>query len=126
MQQIQNSLEIEVNSDGIIAQYEGYFGLKEIDWAAMKEKYGNIYRMDRILKAEGESPDDYKVAKQADTLMLFYNLDKTRVDQILEDLGYQLPADYLEKSFVLSKTDVSWFDFVTNCSCPIGRNGAIP
>lgn len=53
MQQIQNSLEIEVNSDGIIAQYEGYFGLKEIDWAAMKEKYGNIYRMDRILKAEG-------------------------------------------------------------------------
>ena len=58
--------------------------------------------------------------------MLFYNLDKTRVDQILEDLGYQLPADYLEKSFVLSKTDVSWFDFVTNCSCPIGRNGAIP
>lgn len=56
MQQIQNSLEIEVNSDGIIAQYEGYFGLKEIDWTAMKEKYGNIYRMDRILKAEGESP----------------------------------------------------------------------
>ncbi len=49
------------------------------------------------------------MAKQADTLMLFYNLDKTRVDQILEDLGYQLPADYLEKkSFVLSKTDVSW------------------
>ena len=37
MQQIQNSLEIEVNSDGIIAQYEGYFGLKEIDWTAMKE-----------------------------------------------------------------------------------------
>ncbi|MGE9788611.1 glycoside hydrolase family 65 protein [Enterococcus faecalis] len=100
MQQIQNSLEIEVNSDGIIAQYEGYFGLKEIDWAAMKEKYGNIYRMDRILKAEGESPDDYKVAKQADTLMLFYNLDKTRVDQILEDLGYQLPADYLEKNLL--------------------------
>ncbi len=28
MRQIQNSLEIEVNSDGIIAQYEGYFGLK--------------------------------------------------------------------------------------------------
>ena len=55
MQQIQNSLEIEVNSDGIIAQYEGYFGLKEIDWTAMKEKYGNIYRMDRILKPK-ENP----------------------------------------------------------------------
>ena len=33
--------------------------------------------------------------------MLFYNLDKTRVDQILEDLGYQLPADYLEKIFYI-------------------------
>lgn len=33
--------------------------------------------------------------------MLFYNLDKTRVDQILEDLGYQLPADYLEKIFCI-------------------------
>ena len=92
----------------------------------MKEKYGNIYRMDRILKAEGESPDDYKVAKQADTLMLFYNLDKTRVDQIFRRFRVSVACGLFKKSFVLSKTDVSWFDFVTNCSCPIGRNGAIP
>ena len=52
-------------------------------------------------KSRRRIPDDYKVAKQADTLMLFYNLDKTRVDQILEDLGYQLPADYLEKIFCI-------------------------
>ncbi len=30
--------------------------------------------MDRILKSEGDSPDRYKLAKQADTCMLFYLL----------------------------------------------------
>ncbi|MGM0218894.1 hypothetical protein IGI43_002004 [Enterococcus sp. AZ126] len=100
MKDIRKRLSIEVNEDGIIAQYEGYFDLKEIDWEKAKEKYGNIYRMDRILKAEGQSPDDYKVSKQADTLMLFYNLNKEKIDEILGELGYDLPADYLEKNLL--------------------------
>jgi trehalose/maltose hydrolase-like predicted phosphorylase len=54
--------------------------------------------MDRILKAEGKSPDAYKLAKQADTLMTFYNLNKTEVDQLLKQMGYQLPEDYLRKN----------------------------
>jgi len=100
MNDIRKRLSIEVNDEGIIAQYEGYFDLKEIDWEQAKEKYGNIYRMDRILKAEGQSPDDYKVSKQADTLMLFYNLNKEKIDEILEELGYDLPEDYLEKNLL--------------------------
>ncbi|WP_375270051.1 glycoside hydrolase family 65 protein [Enterococcus sp. DIV0212c] len=100
MNDIRKHLSIEVNEDGIIAQYEGYFDLKEIDWEHAKEKYGNIYRMDRILKAEGQSPDDYKVSKQADTLMLFYNLSKEKIDEILEELGYDLPEDYLERNLL--------------------------
>ncbi|MHC5228492.1 glycoside hydrolase family 65 protein [Enterococcus sp. LJL99] len=100
MDQISHLLSIEVNDEGIIAQYEGYFDLKEIDWDAAREKYGNIYRMDRILKADGKSPDDYKVSKQADTLMLFYNLNKERIDRILAELGYDLPSNYLEKNLL--------------------------
>ncbi len=34
--------------------------------------YKRIERLDRILKAEGDSPNKYKVSKQADVLMLFY------------------------------------------------------
>ena len=100
MDNISHLLSIEVNDEGIIAQYEGYFNLEEIDWTAAKEKYGNIYRMDRILKADGKSPNDYKVSKQADTLMLFYNLNKERIDRILTELGYELPRDYLEKNLL--------------------------
>jgi trehalose/maltose hydrolase-like predicted phosphorylase len=95
---ISGKLFLDINPEGIIAQYEGYFDLKELDWEYYKKKYGNIYRMDRILKAEGLTPDEFKVAKQADMLMTFYNLDKTEVDSLIADLGYTLPEDYLQRN----------------------------
>lgn len=105
-EQIKQHLQLEINAEGIIAQYEGYFALKEVNWEAYRAKYGNIYRMDRILKAEGKTADDYKVTKQADTLMTFYNLDKEHIDRILADLNYSLPIDYLEKNlaYYLART----------------------
>jgi trehalose/maltose hydrolase-like predicted phosphorylase len=69
-----------------------------LDWDYYRQKYGNVYRMDRILKAEGKSADAYKVAKQADTLMAFYNLNKDEVDKLLFDMGYELPMDYLQRN----------------------------
>ncbi|MDA3905971.1 MAG: hypothetical protein PF484_07835, partial [Bacteroidales bacterium] len=68
--------------------------------------YENIYRMDRILKSEGKSADDYKVAKQADTLMTFYNLPEEEVNIILNRLGYSLPEDYLNRNlhYYLNRT----------------------
>lgn len=95
---ISKKLNLIISEDGIIAQFDGYFELEELDWDAYREKYKNIYRMDRILKSEGKTPDDYKVAKQADTLMLFYNLTKDEVNKVLERLNYQLPEDYLSKN----------------------------
>ena len=95
-----------MNEQGIIAQFDGYFDLLELDWEYYRKKYTNIYRMDRILKAEGKSPDDYKVAKQADTLMTFYNLTKKEVDTLLHTLGYKMPLDYIEKNlrYYLART----------------------
>jgi trehalose/maltose hydrolase-like predicted phosphorylase len=54
--------------------------------------------MDRILKAEGKSPDAYKVSKQADALMTFYNLEKDEIDALLKGMGYDMPEDYVEKN----------------------------
>ncbi len=106
MAKIKHQLGLEINDEGIIAQFEGYFDLKDLDWAHYKEKYGNIYRMDRILNAEGASADEYKVAKQADSLMIFYNFSKEQVRLILEDLDYDLPADYVERNlqYYLART----------------------
>ncbi len=95
-----------VIQDDILSQYDGYFDLKELDWEEYRNKYGNIYRMDRLLKAEGKSADEYKVAKQADTLQLFYNLDKKDIDEILKSLNYHLSNDYLTKNlkYYLART----------------------
>lgn len=97
---IRHKLNLIIDENGIIAQFDGYFGLEELDWDHYREKYGNIYRMDRILKAEGKSADNYKVAKQADTLMTFYNLDESTVTRLLQQMGYTLPEDYLMKNLL--------------------------
>jgi beta-phosphoglucomutase family hydrolase len=103
---IASRLNLVISPDGIIAQYDGYFDLKELDFDEYRKKYGNIHRMDRLLKAEGKTPDEYKVAKQADTLMAFYNLSKEEVDSLMERLDYSLPADFLIKNlnYYLART----------------------
>lgn len=96
---ISSNLLLSVRDDGIIEQFSGYFDLEELDWDAYREKYGDIHRLDRILKAEGKSPDAYKLSKQADLLMAFFNLGFDEVSNILSRLGYKLPGDYVSKNF---------------------------
>jgi trehalose/maltose hydrolase-like predicted phosphorylase len=79
--------------DGIISQFEGYGDLEELDWAAYRARYGNIQRLDRILRAEGNDPNRYKIAKQADTVMLFFLFPDTELRGIFERLGYGYRAD---------------------------------
>ena len=67
-------MTVPFHGDAIISQFDGYDRLLEFDWDGYRQRYGNITRLDRILKAEGDSPDRYKLAKQADVLMLFYLL----------------------------------------------------
>ena len=63
---------VPFHDNGIISQFEGYEELEELDWEFYRAKYGNIQRLDRILRAEGDTPDRYKLSKQADALMLFF------------------------------------------------------
>jgi trehalose/maltose hydrolase-like predicted phosphorylase len=74
---------------GIISQFEGYDQLEELDWDAYRAKYGNIQRLDRILRAEGDDPDRYKVTKQADAVMLFYLLSSEELQELFDRLGYE-------------------------------------
>ncbi|GAA0545579.1 glycoside hydrolase family 65 protein [Actinomadura livida] len=75
--------------DGVISQFDGYADLEEFDWTGYRERYGDIRRLDRILEAEGDSPNRYKVSKQADVLMLFYVLSPGELDDVLRPLGYE-------------------------------------
>ncbi|WDN90264.1 hypothetical protein BuS5_03235 [Desulfosarcina sp. BuS5] len=94
-------MNVIVDSNSIISQFDGYMDLEELDWDKYRKKYGDIHRLDRILKAEGKSPDDYKLAKQADVLMMFYILSPEEVGNILNRLGYKIddPLDLLKKNY---------------------------
>jgi len=96
---IKSGVALHVSDEGVVEQFLGYFGLDELDWEHYREKYGDIHRLDRILKSEGKSPDDYKLAKQADFLMTFYNLGSAEVKRTLDGLAYDLPEDFALRNF---------------------------
>jgi len=54
--------------------------------------------MDRILKAEGDSPDNYKVSKQADVCMLFFLLTTKEIEELFTGLGYPFHDSMVRKN----------------------------
>jgi trehalose/maltose hydrolase-like predicted phosphorylase len=94
---------VPFHGDGIISQFEGYDELEELDWEAYRARYGNIQRLDRILRAEGDEPDRYKLAKQADTVMLFFLFVRDELQQLFERLGYAYDDD-------LARRNVAYYD----------------
>jgi trehalose/maltose hydrolase-like predicted phosphorylase len=96
---ITKKMFVPMSKNGIIHQFEGYMRLKELDWDDYRRKYDNIHRVDRILKAEGLSPDSYKVAKQADVVMMFYVLSYKELKDIFRRLGYSFTKESMGKNF---------------------------
>ncbi len=95
---ISRKMCIVFHDDGIISQFKGYDELKELDWKGYCRKYGNIQRLDRILEAEGDTPNRYKLSKQADVLMLFYLLSAEEIRELFERLGYPFEPDIIPKN----------------------------
>jgi trehalose/maltose hydrolase-like predicted phosphorylase len=89
---------VPFHGDGIISQFEGYEELEELDWEGYRAKYGNVQRLDRILRAEGDDPDRYKLAKQADTVMLFFLFQENDLKALFERLGYEYTPETARKN----------------------------
>ncbi|WP_115787689.1 HAD-IA family hydrolase [Arthrobacter silvisoli] len=97
---------VPFHADGVISQFEGYERLKELDWQRYRQRYGNIERLDLILEAEGDGANSYRLAKQADVLMLPYLLGQEDLLSILERLGYTVSQEQLARTaeFYLART----------------------
>jgi trehalose/maltose hydrolase-like predicted phosphorylase len=89
---------VPFHGDGLISQFEGYEDLEELDWDHYREKYGNIQRLDRILRAEGDDPDKYKLTKQADAVLLFFLFPDDELERLLERLGYDYAPEMVRKT----------------------------
>lgn len=95
---ISNKMRIVFHGNGIISQFEGYDQLDEFDWKGYRNKYGDIQRLDRILEAEEDTPNRYKVSKQADVLMLFYLFSSERLSILFKQLGYPFEYETIPKN----------------------------
>jgi trehalose/maltose hydrolase-like predicted phosphorylase len=89
---------VPFHGEGVISQFEGYEELEELDWDHYREKYGNIQRLDRILKAEGDDPDKYKLTKQADAVLLFFLFPEDELKRIFERLDYEYEPEMVRKT----------------------------
>ena len=96
--EISRKMRVVFHDNGIISQFEGYDQLEEFDWEGYRERYGNIQRLDRILEAEGDTPNRYKFSKQADVLMLFYLLSADELREQFQRLNYPFEYDTIPKN----------------------------
>ncbi|UFS71898.1 beta-phosphoglucomutase family hydrolase [Geomonas sp. RF6] len=87
-EEISRHMFIPFHGDGIISQFEGYDSLADFDWAGYRRRYGNIQRLDLILEGEGDTPNRYKLSKQADVLMLFYLFSAEELAVLFARLNY--------------------------------------
>ncbi len=99
-------LRVPFHADGVISQFEGYEELEEFDWETYRARYGDIGRLDLILAAEGDTPNRYRLSKQADVLMLLYLLSAEELRAVLDRLDYTLSADAVTATveFYLART----------------------
>jgi trehalose/maltose hydrolase-like predicted phosphorylase len=96
--EMSRTMFVPFHGDGIVSQFEGYDDLDELDWDAYRERHGNIQRLDRILRAEGDDPDRYKLAKQADAVMLFFLFSDDELRRLFTRLGYEYSDDTARKT----------------------------
>ncbi len=95
---ISSKMRLCFHGDRILSQFEGYEDLLELDWERYRSTYGDVGRLDRILEAEGDSPNRYQLAKQADTVMLFYLLSDAELSALFDRLGYEFDDDFVRRN----------------------------
>lgn len=95
---ITRKMRVAFHGDGIISQFEGYDKLEEFDWGGYRKRYDDIQRLDRILEAEGDTPNRYKASKQADVLMLFYLFSSEELRALFARLGYAFEYETIPKN----------------------------
>ncbi|MCP4719414.1 MAG: beta-phosphoglucomutase family hydrolase [Desulfobacteraceae bacterium] len=105
-QKMSRRMKLVFHGDGILSQFEGYENLKEFNWDGYKKKYGNIQRLDRILEKEQDSANNYKVCKQADTLMLLYLFSAETLRKMFKRLNYSFDKNSILKNinYYLNRT----------------------
>ncbi len=104
--EIAGKMRVVFHEDGVLSQFEGYEKLLEFDWEGYRARYGNVQRLDRVLEAEGDTPNRYKLSKQADVLMLLFVFSRDELRDQFAAMGYDVSEDQLSRTveYYLART----------------------
>jgi alpha,alpha-trehalase len=96
--EISRKMRLSFHDGGVLSQFEGWDELAELDWDGYRARNGDIQRLDRILDAEGDTTNRYKLAKQADVLMLFYLFSTEGLTELFARLGYEFRPESIRRT----------------------------
>ena len=94
---ISRRIRLAFHGDGILSQFEGFERLKPFRSDTLPPRLDGE-RLDWALEADGQSSNDYRITKQADTLTLFYLFPSAEVFSLMERLGYAFDRGALERT----------------------------
>lgn len=95
---ISRKMRIVFQDDQILSQFEGFETLAELDWNTYHLEHNNLQHIDVFLAQAEDTPNRYKILKQADVLMLFYLFSYNELHQLFERLGYLFPKEAIPKN----------------------------
>jgi trehalose/maltose hydrolase-like predicted phosphorylase len=95
---VSRRMRLVFQADGILSQFEGYDALEEFDWEGYRKRYSDLYRLDFILEAEGDTTNRYRLSKQPDVLMLLYLFSAEELQALHDRLGYSLERSAIPRT----------------------------
>lgn len=122
--QISRKMRVVFLKEGVIGQFEGYETLQDLPLELLKD-FTALNNLDDILRARQDTPNRYKISKQADVLMLFYLFDWHELKHLFNRLGYPFSPQTILKTIdyyeprtthgsTLSRIIYSWVHSRTN------------
>ncbi len=83
-------------NNGIINQFEGFEKL--VDFPRLKDGTLDMDILKHVLDQENGTPNEYKVCKQADVLLLFYVFSTEELKELFDRLGYNFESEDIRKN----------------------------
>jgi alpha,alpha-trehalase len=103
-QAISRKMFVPFLENGIIAQFEGYEKLSE--FPRLQDGTLDSEKLKQVLEEENGTPNEYKVGKQADVVLLFYIFSVDELKELFHRLGYKFACSDIRRNieYYLPKT----------------------
>lgn len=101
---VSRKLYVGFMENGVISQFEGYDKLEDFPWITNGKI--DTAKLTEVLTQTNGNPNQYKLCKQADVLMLFYVFSADELKDVFNRLGYLFRSSDIKRNidYYLPKT----------------------